>query len=233
MVVADDHSTAPRAAIASGALEPHAGDPTLQPHHPQPPTTTLRPAAEPHLAQPARRSLICGPSGGGKSRWAEHLAACAGRPVAYLATGPLLPEDDDWQRRLERHRRRRPASWRCLEVGGDLVEGLAGLTASEVGLIDSLGTWVAAWLSSGDADWLARCRQLLAGWRRCEAALLLVGEEVGWGVVPATPEGHRFQSRLTALQLQLAADCDAHWLVVGGRALDLLSLGLQVPGEEL
>mgnify|MGYP003338869068 CR=1 FL=1 len=80
-------------------------------------------------------TLICGPAGGGKSRWAEHLAGCSGRDVVYLATGPLLPDDDDWQRRLERHRRRRPPQWICWEVGADLAAALTQLQAGEIGQI--------------------------------------------------------------------------------------------------
>lgn len=177
------------------------------------------------------RALVCGPSGGGKSRWAEHLAACSGRAVVYLATGPLLAADADWQRRLERHRRRRPLSWSCLEVEGELAPALADLAADQLGLVDSLGTWVAAWLESEDRVWVERSQELLATLSRCRAALVLVGEEVGWGVIPATAAGCRFQARLTALQLQIAGRCDAHWLVVGGRALDLRRLGEAVPAE--
>ncbi|MEB3171970.1 MAG: bifunctional adenosylcobinamide kinase/adenosylcobinamide-phosphate guanylyltransferase [Synechococcaceae cyanobacterium] len=177
------------------------------------------------------RALVCGPSGGGKSRWAEHLAACSGRSVVYLATGPLLAGDADWQQRLERHRRRRPLSWSCLEVEGELAAALADLAAGQLGLVDSLGTWVAAWLESEDRVWVERSQELLATLSRCRAALVLVGEEVGWGVIPATAAGCRFQARLTALQLQIAGQCDAHWLVVGGRALDLRRLGEAVPAE--
>ena len=76
-----------------------------------------------------------------------------------------------------------------------------------------------------------REKERLATLSRCRAALVLVGEEVGWGVIPATAAGCRFQARLTALQLQIAGQCDAHWLVVGGRALDLRRLGEAVPAE--
>jgi adenosylcobinamide kinase / adenosylcobinamide-phosphate guanylyltransferase len=183
------------------------------------------------MGQSPARALVCGPSGGGKSRWAEHLAARSCRQVVYLATGPLLPDDPDWQQRLQRHRCRRPASWQCLEVGGQLAPALAELAEGQLGLVDSLGTWIAAWLASDDDTWLLRCGELLETLRSCLAPLVLVAEEVGWGVIPATRDGCRFQARLTALQLQIAGQCDAHWLVVGGRALDLMQLGESVPAE--
>ena len=45
--------------------------------------------------------LVCGPSRGGKSRWAEHLAAQTARPVLYLATGALLNTETNAQYGLE------------------------------------------------------------------------------------------------------------------------------------
>lgn len=176
-------------------------------------------------------TLICGPAGGGKSRWAEHLAAVSGRRVVYLATGPLLPEDADWQRRLERHRRRRPESWSCREVGADLAMSLKALTTSEIALIDSLGTWVAAWLDTETQEWERHCLDLQEALHHCQAPVLLVCEEVGWGVVPSSAAGGRFRQRLAELEQRLMADAGAAWLVLAGRAIDLLRLSLPVPPD--
>jgi len=181
--------------------------------------------------EPTGLTLICGPAGGGKSRWAEHLAASSGRAVVYLATGPQLPDDADWQRRLQRHRRRRPADWICREVGGELAAALACLRDPEIALIDSLGTWVAAWLDCDREQWEARCMELAAALRGCPAPLLLVCEEVGWGVVPSTAAGGRFRQRVADLEQRLMAEASAAWLVLAGRALDLFRLSLPVPQE--
>lgn len=176
-------------------------------------------------------TLICGPAGGGKSRWAEHLASCSGRQVVYLATGPLLPDDADWQQRLERHRRRRPAQWLCREVGAELAPALSELRDGQIALIDSLGTWVAAWLDADAPLWCRCCDLLMEALRRSHAPLLLVCEEVGWGVVPSSVAGGRFRQRLAELEQRLMADAAAAWLVIAGRALDLHQLSVPVPPE--
>lgn len=176
-------------------------------------------------------TLICGPAGGGKSRWAEHLASCSGRQVVYLATGPLLPDDVDWQRRLERHRLRRPPHWTCREVGGELAPALGQLEEADIALIDSLGTWVAAWLDCEAPEWEHHCDELAEALRRCRVPRLLVCEEVGWGVVPSSPAGGQFRQRLATLEQRLMADASAAWLVIAGRALDLLQHSLPVPSE--
>jgi adenosylcobinamide kinase/adenosylcobinamide-phosphate guanylyltransferase len=187
-------------------------------------------AAEPRL------SLVSGPAGSGKSRWAEHLAERLAEPgsrrVVYLATGPVLPQDPAWQQRLERHRRRRPEQWLCREVGGNLAPALGQLAPDQLGLVDSLGTWVAAHLELGPQDWALQWRGLLASMAACSAPLVLVAEEVGWGVVPATASGNCFRERLGDLERRIGGHCDAAWLVVQGRAIDLIALGQPVPSQD-
>lgn len=173
--------------------------------------------------------LILGPSGGGKSRWAEHLAATSGMEVTYIATGPCLPADQDWQQKLDKHRRRRPSHWSCLEVEGALQPALQALDADPLILVDSLGTWVAAWLAEDQVTWCRRCDGLVNCLATLHAPLLLVAEEVGWSVVPSTAEGSRFRQRLTGLLQRLQPQAVRTWLVVADRAIDLDRLGHVVP----
>ena len=177
-------------------------------------------------------TLVSGPAASGKSRWAEHLAQSSGRPVVVLATGPDLPDDVSWQDRLERHRQRRPPSWRTLEVGGELSAGLLDLGQHELGLVDSLGTWVSAHLDLDRPAWQDRVDTLLATIQNLASPLVLVSEETGWGVVPMTAAGGRFRDRLGELQQGMAPHCEAAWLVSQGRALNLADLGLLLPTAE-
>lgn len=186
----------------------------------------------------AERSLVLvsGPSRSGKSRWAEHLAQQSGRPVLYLATGPDAEHDPSWSARVALHRQRRPSHWQCREVGAELVAVLAELNQPDgpqnaTLLIDSLGTWVAWFLEEATPQWQERCKRLQQQLQGQNQPVLLVVEETGWGVVPATAVGGRFRDRLGALQEQLMGSCSAAWLVVAGRAIDLLALGQAVPRD--
>jgi adenosylcobinamide kinase/adenosylcobinamide-phosphate guanylyltransferase len=174
-------------------------------------------------------TLVSGPAASGKSRWAEHLAHSSGHPVVVLATGPDLPDDLSWQQRLERHRQRRPSSWRTLEVGGELISGLLSLNPKELGLVDSLGTWVAAHLDQDGPAWQEQVDTLVTTIQRIPSPLVLVSEETGWGVVPMTTAGGRFRDRLGGLQQLLSPFCDGAWLVLQGRAINLAQLALPVP----
>ncbi len=181
------------------------------------------------MAEPTGLILVSGPSRSGKSRWAERLAAASGLPVVYLATGPCLPDDDAWQERLLLHRRRRPEGWSTWEVEGELAAALDRVPSGHLLLIDSLGTWLAHHLALDRDDWELCQKALLDALGRCSSPRLIVCEEAGWGVVPATAIGGRFRDRLGRLQQLLHTRCEASWLVLHGRALDLLALSQPVP----
>ena len=180
--------------------------------------------------------LVTGPSRSGKSRWAEYLAGQHPGPVLYLATGHPPGEDNSWAHRVADHRARRPEEWQTLEVGASLTEALAGLNQSmEPGrsrllLVDALGTWLAQHLEDGPEQWQTRSAALLDQLARQREPVVLVMEEVGWGVVPPTAIGGLFRDRMGALQQRLNAISRESWLVVNGRALNLHQLGVPVPG---
>ena len=190
---------------------------------------------EPHLTPLPERGLILvsGPSRGGKSAWAEHLAHRWQGPVFYLATGPAAGSDPSWSERVAKHQQRRPDGWRAVEVGAELSEQLQALAldvaSSPLLLIDSLGTWLAWHLEDTPEQWTVRCDQFLDGLLAQSGPVVLVVEETGWGVVPATAIGGLFRDRLGALQQRLMQHCHSAWLVVAGRALNLMEHSFPVP----
>ncbi|EDY39814.1 hypothetical protein CPCC7001_2695 [Cyanobium sp. PCC 7001] len=176
-----------------------------------------------------RCQLVTGPARSGKSRWAEHLASAHPGPVLYLATADTRQQDPAWQARLQVHRLRRPPSWRVLEVQAALAQTLRHLDPAELALVDALGTWVAWGLDQSDDQWLRSSEELCAALAACPGRVIVVSEQTGWGVVPATAIGGRFRDRLGALEQRLAPLCQRCWLVVAGRALDLAAISQPVP----
>jgi len=181
------------------------------------------------VADPQRCVLVSGPARSGKSAWAETLAAASGRAVHYLATGPHRPDDEAWQERLRRHRERRPASWGCQEVGLQLAPALSACPAGHLALVDSLGTWVAAGLHLDQPAWQTASDQLLEALQTTPARVVLVAEETGWGVVPATAVRGLFRDRQGLLLQAVMRLCDGAWLVLHGRAINLLEFSVPVP----
>ena len=178
--------------------------------------------------QTSRLILVSGPARSGKSRWAEHLLHHH-PAVTYIATAASRPGDQDWQKRLEAHRQRRPEHWSLAEAGGALVQVIDDLAPGQSVLIDALGGFVAHHLELNATDWGHLCEQLIASICSSRCTCVLVIEETGWGVVPPTRIGGLFRDRLGTLAQELDRVADAAWLVLQGRALDLHALGRVVP----
>ena len=176
--------------------------------------------------------LVTGPARSGKSEWAEHLALRSGRAVTYVATSQVDPTDTEWQARIQQHRQRRPATWALQEVPLDLSAAIAAGTSADCLLIDSLGTWLANHLDQPDATWEKTCQDLLESLTQTPSQVILVAEETGWGVVPAYPIGRQFRDRLGHLTRRLGGMATSVYLVTGGFALDLRTLGQPVDGVQ-
>jgi adenosyl cobinamide kinase/adenosyl cobinamide phosphate guanylyltransferase len=159
-------------------------------------------------------TLVLGGARSGKSAVAEALAARLPPPVTYVATAVVDPDDDDHAARVARHVARRDPAWRTVEVGGDLLTALA--TEAGTVLVDSLGTWVAAQLD-GDVDGPGLGAALVAR----AGDTVVVSEEVGLGVHPATELGRRFRDALGEVNRAVADVADEVLLVVAGRVLPL------------
>ena len=59
--------------------------------------------------------------------------------------------------------------------------------------------------------------------------IIVVTEEIGWGIVPATPIGHLFRERLSDLALSISRQSTKKWLVIHGTAIDLDTIGFHIP----
>ncbi|MGB8698163.1 MAG: bifunctional adenosylcobinamide kinase/adenosylcobinamide-phosphate guanylyltransferase [Thermosynechococcaceae cyanobacterium] len=178
-----------------------------------------------------RLILVSGPTRSGKSEWAEQLAQQTRQSVVYIATSVLSPDDLDWQARIQIHRDRRPSDWACWEVPIALADVLSAPSDPCCLLVDSLGTWVANGLDQTPEDWTKIQNALIQALENTAHQVILVAEEVGWGIVPAYPTGRLFRDRLGDLVRRIGGIADQVYLVAAGYALDLKQLGQPVPAR--
>jgi adenosyl cobinamide kinase/adenosyl cobinamide phosphate guanylyltransferase len=166
----------------------------------------------------ANVTLVLGGTRSGKSTVAERLAAelasQGGGTVTYVATASVT--DEEMARRVAAHRARRPTTWSTVELAlsTELPAVLAHLDGSV--LVDSLGTWVASAPDlEVDGQALVHALQTRSG------STVLVSEEVGLAVHPATAVGRAFVDALGHLNQTVAAVAERVLLVVAGRTLEL------------
>ena len=165
-----------------------------------------------------RVTLVLGGTRSGKSTVAEQLAtelaSRGGGTVTYVATASVT--DEEMARRVAAHQARRPAAWSTVELASstELPAVLAHLDGSV--LVDSLGTWVA---SAPDLE--VDAQALIHALNVRSGSTVLVSEEVGLAVHPATAVGRAFVDALGDLNQAVAAVAERVLLVVAGRTLEL------------
>jgi adenosylcobinamide kinase/adenosylcobinamide-phosphate guanylyltransferase len=199
-----------------------------------PDLTVLGPDATEHDAGSGapHRTLLLGGARSGKSTRAEALLA--GEPsVRYVATGGTRDGDPEWAARVAAHRARRPDGWVTLEtldVAGVLAEDgppvlVDCLALWLTGALDAAGAWSAepggTAYDAAVGEVAAQVDALVAAVSASPARVVLVSNEVGSGVVPATASGRLFRDLLGSLNASVAAACDEVSLVVAGRTVTL------------
>ena len=130
--------------------------------------------------------------------------------------------DAEWDDRVALHRARRPASWRTLETVD--LPAVLGSPGPPV-LLDCLSTWLArdhgrlrrlGRRPGADARLAAAVDAPSRPGRGAARPVTAVSNEVGSGVVPATPSGRRFRDELGVLNARIAAGSDRVWLLTAG-----------------
>ncbi|SDN69324.1 adenosylcobinamide kinase /adenosylcobinamide-phosphate guanylyltransferase [Actinacidiphila guanduensis] len=177
-----------------------------------------------------RRTLVLGGARSGKSAEAERRLA-AFPDVLYVATGGTREGDGEWAARVAAHRERRPASWRTAETC-DLLPLLADPDGPPL-LVDCLSLWLthtmdaagawddAAWKDGAATAVRAQVDALCKAWRATRRTAVVVSNEVGSGVVPATASGRRFRDELGRLNAAVAERSDHVLLMVAGLPVTL------------
>ena len=191
---------------------------------------------------PKQLIFVLGGARSGKSAFAEQLAKEGGR-VLYVATAEAL--DDEMRLRIDHHRRQRPANWDTLEeplalstaLGSPLLVRPAHHEPVEWGreydtcLLDCLTLWISNRLLAREGDpnaeqeILAAAGELLDVYEQSSATWIVVSNEVGLSVVPASPLGRTFRDVQGRVNQMFAARADRTYLLVAGLAMDLKALG--------
>ena len=164
--------------------------------------------------------VLLGGARSGKSRLAVRLAGESGAPVVFVATGE--PGDAEMAARIARHRAERPSGWTTVEEPRRLLDAVAGAPPGSCVVVDCLSLWVANLIERRPTDAIeaeaAEAATVAAG---RPGRTIAVTNEVGLGVVPATPLGRAYRDVLGRVNEAWVDAADEALFVVAGRALRL------------
>ena len=161
----------------------------------------------PHL------TLVLGGARSGKSRHAEALIEALPPPWTYVATAQAW--DDEMRVRIAEHRARRSGDWLTLDAPLELPEAIRSVTTGRPILVDCLTLWLTN-LILGEQDTAVAREALIAACERVSAPLVLVGNEVGLGIVPENALARRFRDEAGRLHQVLAARAASVVFMVAG-----------------
>jgi adenosylcobyric acid synthase len=162
--------------------------------------------------------VVLGGARSGKTALAMRLAGEAATLIATATAG-----DEEMEERIRRHREERPPAWKTVEEPVDLAGALAGCGPDAAVVVDCLSLWVSNLIEEGrDDPAIEEEASLVATAAVARRGLTLaVSNEVGLGIVPATPLGRRYRDLLGRVNAEFAAAAERSVLVVAGKALEL------------
>ena len=152
------------------------------------------------------------------------------RRISSLHKGSAIseerPQDNNWQQKITIHRKRRPSEWKTIETT-DLIK----IIKSEQSplLIDSIGGFIMKYINLIDIEWATKKYQLINELNIRKETTLIVGEQVGFGLVSEYEIGNLYIERIGELQKEISQISKENWLTLNGRAIQLDSISIEIP----
>ena len=128
--------------------------------------------------------------------------------------------------RIASHRQDRGDGWETVDAPLDLAGALAASPADAAVLVDCATLWLTNHMLA-EHDLALETDRLLASLTACAAPVVVVSNEVGWGIVPDNALARRFRDAQGKLNQRMAAQAD---LVLGVMAGLPFALKGRLPG---
>jgi adenosylcobinamide kinase / adenosylcobinamide-phosphate guanylyltransferase len=188
--------------------------------------------------KPGKIYFLLGGARSGKSEYAEQFANSLSGKVAYLATAVIT--DEEMEKRVLQHRKRRPSSWHTFEIESEIIDPLliSGIidkidaSGCEVLLIDCITNLLFRLVYKYNIENLELINNELEKiieneitsffdnlLELLESACfdsIIVSNEVGLGIVPSYPFGRIFRDLMGVINKKIAACADEVYFFVAG-----------------
>lgn len=172
--------------------------------------------------------FVTGAARSGKSFFAEKLAAKLSEKVIYIAT--CVPEDDEMRERVARHQARRPGNWQTVEEALNPARIIQESDQpDQVFLLDCLTLLINNLLLRndvplGEEEILEQISELARVSSEATANVIIVSNEVGWGIVPADPLSRLYRDVLGRTNQIMASYADEAYITIAGMPVELKAL---------
>lgn len=169
----------------------------------------------------SRLILVLGGAASGKSQTALEKAGRIG-PKAFVATGQAL--DAEMTARIARHRATRSQEWDTAEVPRDLAAWFrSDGKAYRAIVVDCLTLWLSNLCGRRitKADMTADVSDLMQAIRGTSAKVVLVSNELGFGLVPVSRSARAFRDIAGRVNQQISEAADEVYFVISGQSLRL------------
>lgn len=163
--------------------------------------------------------LVTGGARSGKSSYAEQCARNLGERLVYIATAE--PNDQEMAQRIAEHRKRRGNEWITIEEPIEIPAALVAQSGkTDCALVDCITLWLSNLLMRHEQkDAQEKVEELINSFGVLDFHLLLVTNEVGWGIVPDNALARQFRDLAGWTNQRIAAVADQVILMVAGAPL--------------
>ena len=165
--------------------------------------------------------FITGAVRSGKSKLAVDLAKKSTKNILFLAS--CNPLDEEMKERVLEHKQARPGDWKTIEEPINVSAVIEKAKADELVIFDCLTLWISNIMLQLDTGELIneKIEELIIVLRQVKADIIIVSNEVGWGIVPENKLARQFRDIVGITHQKLAGLSDEVFLVTAGIAQKL------------
>jgi len=174
-------------------------------------------------------TLVTGGVRSGKSKCALSYAQSKDGSKLFIATA--VPFDDEMRIRVENHRLERGESFETVEEPYELATAISQVHSKySITVVDCLTVWMGNLFykyeqNSGKIN--VGIEQLIMALNSTQSEIIIVTNEVGWGIVPENKLAREFRDMNGLLNQRVAAVADNVILSVSGIQINIKGNGLQ------
>lgn len=174
-------------------------------------------------------TLVTGGVRSGKSRFALSYAQSKDGTKMFIATA--VPFDDEMKKRVDNHRLERGELFETVEEPYELAAAIARVQSEySITVVDCLTVWMGNLFykyEQNPGQIHDEIDRLISALRCLQSEIIIVTNEVGWGIVPENKLAREFRDMNGLLNQKVAAVADNVILSVSGIQINIKGNGLQ------